>query len=191
MGPFIAFLKEDINRFISDKIGVESTYVVGANLNNIIDNRVEAADKKIIISIVSIEEDKMLKTPDNYIRSETEIIRRKPPVWLNMICLFTFYTRSSEDYEGLEMLENVVQYFQSRPCIDETTVMNFPPGLGAVRSEFISLNYEQANDLWGLFGSKYHPSVLYKFKSFKVDNAALTPGGPPVKDIRVKAMRKK
>lgn len=193
MGPFIAFLKKDLNTFIANKIGTNGDFVVAANLNNIIDDKNAAADK-IVISIVSIEEDKMLKAPDNYVKVNNEITYRKPPVWLNIICLFTFYTKDTESYQGIDMLENVVQYFQSKPRIDKISAVvpaNYPPGLEEVRAEFVSLNYEQTNDLWGLFGGKYHPSVVYKFKTIPVDNADITPGGPPIEETKVNAFHKK
>lgn len=194
MGPFIAFLKEDLNAFISNKIGASSDFVICANLNNIVEKTDNNADNKIVISIVNIEEEKMLKTPDNYVKVNHEINYRKPPVWLNIICLFTFYTRSLENYDGIDMLENVVQYFQSKPRIDKTTAVvpaNYPASLEEVRAEFVSLNYEQTNYLWGLFGGKYHPSVIYKFKTIPVDNADITPGGPPIEETMVNAFHKK
>lgn len=194
MGPFIAFLKEDLNAFISNKIGASSDFVISANLNNIVDKTDGTIDNKIVISIVNIEEEKMLKSPDNYVKVNNEINYRKPPVWLNVICLFTFYTKSLENYDGIDMLENVVQYFQSKPRIDKTTAVvpaNYPAYLEEVRAEFVSLNYEQTNYLWGLFGGKYHPSVVYKFKTIPVDNADITPGGPPIEETMVNALHKK
>jgi len=193
MRPFITFLRADLNAFISGKIGVSDDFVLCTNLNNVIDKLDGPADK-IIISIVNIEEEKMLKTPDNYVRVNNEINYRKPPVWLNIICLFTFYTKSVENYDGIDMLENVVQYFQSKPRIDKTNAVvpaNYPAALEEVRAEFISLNYEQTNYLWGLFGGKYHPSVIYKFKTIPVDNADITPGGLPILDTAVNALHKK
>ncbi|NII27617.1 DUF4255 domain-containing protein [Pseudoflavitalea sp. X16] len=194
MGPFIAFLKDDLNAFISNKIGASSDFVISANLNNIVDKTDGTIDNKIVISIVNIEEEKMLKSPDNYVKVNNEINYRKPPVWLNVICLFTFYTKSLENYDGIDMLENVVQYFQSKPRIDKTTAVvpaNYPANLEEVRAEFVSLNYEQTNYLWGLFGGKYHPSVVYKFKTIPVDNADITPGGPPIEETMVNALHKK
>jgi hypothetical protein len=55
----------------------------------------------------------------------------------------------------------------------------------------VSLNYEQSNYLWGLFGGKYHPSVVYKFKTIPVDNMDITPGGPPILDTKVETIHKK
>lgn len=193
MGPFLSFLKKDLNTFIANKVGANSEFVVCANLNNVIDKQDGTTDI-VVISIVSIEEEKMLKTPDNYVKVNNEITYRKPPIWLNIICLFTFYTKNHENYNGIDRLENVIQYFQSKPRIDKTNAVvpaNYPADLEEVRAEFVSLNYEQTNDLWGLFGGKYHPSVVYKFKTIPVDNADITPGGPPIEETMVNALHKK
>jgi hypothetical protein len=193
IGQFINFLKDDINSFISNKKGVEDNFVVFANLNNVIEST-QNSDNKIVISIVNIEEEKLIQSPDNYIKSKTEVKYKNPPVWLNFICLFTFYTRSIENYDGIDMLANVVQYFQSRPRINKITAVvpaNFPVLYDDFRAEFVSLNYEQTNYLWGLFGGKYHPSVVYKFKTIPIDNLDITPGGPPILNTQVDAVHKK
>jgi|JFJP01.1.fsa_nt_gi hypothetical protein len=193
IGQFINFLKDDINSFISSKKGVEDNFVVFANLNNVIEST-QNSDNKIVISIVNIEEEKLIQSPDNYIKSKTEVKYKNPPVWLNFICLFTFYTRSIENYDGIDMLANVVQYFQSRPRINKITAVvpaNFPVLYDDFRAEFVSLNYEQTNYLWGLFGGKYHPSVVYKFKTIPIDNLDITPGGPPILNTQVDAVHKK
>lgn len=192
ISQFINFLKVDLNSFISQKKGVEDTFVLFANLNNVIENS-QNGENKIIISIVNIEEEKLLKSPDNYIKSPTEIIYKNPPVWLNFICLFTFFTKSNENYDGIDLLNNVVQYFQSKPRLNKVTAVvpeNYPVGLDDLRAEFVSLNYEQTNYLWGLFGGKYHASVVYKFKTIPVDNLDITPGGPPILDTEVNALHK-
>ena len=170
ISQFIAFLKNDLNSFITNKKGVNENFVLFANLNNINENP-QGADNKIIISIVNIEEEKLLKSPDNYTKTATEINYKKPAVWLNFICLFTYYTKSNENYDGIDLLANVVQYFQSRPRIDKTTAVvpkHFQLCMKDFRAEFVSLNYEQTNYLWGLFGGKYHPSVIYKFKTIQL-----------------------
>lgn len=191
--PLIDFLKKDLNAFISSIKGVKDDYVLVTNLNNITEGQ-QSADKKIIISIANIEEEKMLKTPENYIRVNNEINYKKPPVWLNLICLITYYSKSSENYDGIDLLAYVVQYFQSKPRLDQMSAFvagSFPPHYEDVRVEFLSLNYEQTNYLWGLFGGKYYPSVLYKFRTIPVDHEELTPGGPAIQMTDVNALHKK
>lgn len=193
LGSLINFLKEDISAFISHKTGLGDGFVLAINLNNILPES-DGIDNKIIISIVNIEEEKILKSPDNYTKTNNEINYRKPPVWLNIICLFTFYSKSIENYTGIDMLSNVVQYFQSKPRIDRSNAViadNYPADLEELRAEFVSLNYEQTNYLWGLFGGRYHPSVIYKFRTVPIDNMDVTPGGPPISTTLVAALHKK
>lgn len=193
INDLILFIRNELDSFISNKIGTTGKFVLFTNLNNVIEKGAESS-VKIIISIVNIEEEKILKSPDNYVRKNNEINYRKPPVWLNIICLFTCYTKSTDDYTGIDMLENVVQYFQSKPRLNKSNAIvpdNYPDGIEELNTEFISLNYEQTNYLWGLFGGKYHPSVIYKFKTIPVDNADITPGGPPIQETAVSAYHKK
>lgn len=192
ISQFIDFIKNDLNLFIKNKRGIDDNLVFFSNLNNILEGST-STDNKMIVSIVNIEEEKLLQNPDNYTATRTEVTYKKPAVWLNIICLFTFNSKNKETYEGIEVLENVVQYFQSRPRLDKTTAVdpdNFPNSIENIRAEFISLNYEQTNYLWGLFGGRYQPSVIYKFKALPIDNFDETSGGPPITDTQVISKQK-
>lgn len=180
---FVNFLKDDLNLFIKNKKGIDDSLVVFANLNTIIEKGGDAATNKIVISIVNIEEERLLQNPANHSSNRNEVIYKKPAIWINVVCLFTYYSKNIDNYDGLELLENVMQYFQSKPRMDKSTVIdadNFPEMLENIRAEFVSLNYEQTNYLWGLFGGKYFPSVVYKFKALQIDNFEETAGGPPI-----------
>ncbi len=189
----INFLRQELNTFIARKKGAESVYIVFSNLNNILDNP-QAADNRLVASISHIEEEKVLKSPDNYTSSNQTITYRQPAVWINVTILFSFFTRSAENYEGIDLLVNVMQYFQSRPVLlRETALMpgNFPNGIEMIRPEIITPSWEQANNLWSLFGGKYQPSVVYRFKSLMIDNQDTEPGGLPVMTTEVKALHRK
>lgn len=194
ISQFIELIKNDLNLFIKNKKGVDASFVLFANLNNILENSDATAENKIVISIVNIEEEKLLQNPDNYIATKTSVTYKKPALWLNVICLFTFYSKDKESYQGVDLLENVVQYFQTRPRLDKNTVIDtaaFPSIIEDIRAEFVSLNYEQTNYLWGLFGGKYQPSVVYKFKALPIDNLDEIDGGPPILDTEVISKHKK
>jgi hypothetical protein len=189
---FINLLREDINAFISQKKGANGVFINFANLNNITENT-QSADNKVIASIVNIEEEKTLKSPENYVKLNNGITYKQPPIWLNIVVVFTYFTRSAENYEGIDLLGNVMQYFQSKPKLTKTNVLipaNFPANLEELRTEYLSLNYEQTNYIWGMFGGRYHPSVVYKFKAISIDNQDSTPGGPPILDVEVSAVHK-
>lgn len=192
ISQFINFINSDLNLFIKNKKGIDDDLVLFANLNNILENG-HAANNKVIISIVNIEEEKLLQNPDHYIATKTDVTYKKPAVWINFVCLFTFHSKSIDNYMGIDLLEHVVQYFQSHPRLDKTTAVNpasFPDSIENIRAEFVSLNYEQTHFLWGLFGGKYQPSVIYKFKAFPIDNLDQSPGNPPITITQVNSKHK-
>ncbi len=189
---FLNLLRDELNTFISQKKGANAVYVAAANLNNINDNT-QSADNKIIASIVCIEEEKALKTPENFIRVNNEINYKQPTVWVNVSVLFTYFTRSADNYDGLDLLGNIMQYFQSKPILTKSNVLlqaNFPANMESLRSELVTLNFDQANNLWSLFGGRYHPSVLYKFKSIAIYNQDIMQGGPPILEAEILALHK-
>ncbi len=189
----IDFLRQELNTFIIQKKGAESVYVVFSNLNNILDNP-QAADNRLVASISHIEEEKGLKSPDNHTRSNQEIIYRQPAVWINVTILFSFFTRSAENYNGIDLLVNVMQYFQSRPVLSQSRALlpaNFPAGIETIRTEMVTPSWEQANNLWSLFGGKYQPSVVYRFRSLMIDNHDSEPGGPPIMNTEIEAVHRK
>lgn len=190
IAAFVNLLREELNAFITQKKGANATYISFANFNNIQENT-QGADNKLIASIASIEEEKALKIPENFIRQNHEITYKQPPVWVNITVIFTYYTRNTENYDGIDLLSNVMQYFQSKPILTKTNVLlptNFPANLESLRSELVNLNYDQANNLWGIFGGKYYPSAVYKFKSIPIDNQDIVPGGPPILETEVEAI---
>ncbi len=194
MNSFIDFLQKELDEFIRRKkgLGAADSFVVFTNLNNINENS-NQIDNKIVASIVNIEEEAHLKTPENFIRTPTEILYRQPPVWINITCLFSFYSKSSTNYTGIQVLGQIVQYFQGHPKLDMDTVLlgdKFPEGLESVRAEFVNLNFEQANYLWSMFGGRYHPSVVYKFKSLPILDDDHKPGGPPILETQANALHK-
>lgn len=172
ISQFISFINSELNLFIKNEKGIDDDLVLFANLNNILENA-HAVDNKLIISIVSIEEEKLLPNSANYTATRTGETYKVPAIRLNLVCLFTFYSKSIDSYRGIDLLELVVQYFHNRPILNITAAVNpnsFPDSIENIRAEFVSLNYEQTNYLWGRFGGKYQPSVIYKFKSLPIDN---------------------
>ncbi len=188
----IALLRDELNSFISQKKGAAATYVVMANLNNINDS-ISSADNKIVISIANIEEERALKSPANYIRENNEISYKQPPVWINLCLLITYFSRSAENYDGIDLLNNVMQYFQAKPILTKTNIKvpaSFPQGIDQLRTELVTLNFDQANNLWSLFGGRYYPSVMYKVKSLMIDNLSISEG-PTILDTELDMKHKK
>lgn len=168
---FINFLKNDLSLFIKNSRGKDDDLVIFANLNAVIESGADT--NKLVISIVNIEEDRILKNAEPFAKNRTETHYKSPDVSINLTCLFTYYNKNDSSYEGIELLENVIQYFQSNPTLNISTASDIEDSsdkFQRIHAELQSLDFEQTNQLWNLFGGIYYPSVVYKFRGIKITN---------------------
>ncbi|GAA4160235.1 hypothetical protein GCM10022217_23980 [Chryseobacterium ginsenosidimutans] len=137
-----------------------------------------SSKSSIILSIVNIEEDKILKNQTlykNYIPSSESIEKYKNPTQnLILSLLFASYNIDQSKYaEGIDKLEVVIRYFQNKrvfywqpPNLSENI-----PGSGSYDKlifEMVSLKTDQLNQMWSYLGAKYMPSVLYQVQMISI-----------------------
>jgi hypothetical protein len=126
-----------------------------------------------ILTLVNLEEERNLKSPNNFVRINDKVEYRNPKILLNLYCLFTV-NHSSYD-TALQYLSLIIQFFQYRNYIDH---VNTPPDNGLILDqkierlivEMVSMNAEQVNHLWATLGGKYLPSVLYKVRMVPIED---------------------
>lgn len=141
---------------------------------------------KGIASLVNVEEDRISKSPQNYVRVNDQVEYRNPKVFLNLYCLFAVYHNSYET--ALQYLSYIIQFFQFRPVL---THQNSPadseprldPRIEQLVFDMVTLNFEQVNHLWGALGGKYLPSVLYKVRLVAIEDETPESLGPPITSI--------
>lgn len=139
-----------------------------------------------ILTLVNIEEERLAKSVNNYVRVGDKVEYRNPKVYLNLYCLFAV-NHSSYD-TALQYLSLIIQFFQYRPFIDHK---NTPSDNGLVLDrkvdklifDMVSLNSEQVNHLWAILGGKYLPSVLYKVRMVTIEDDAIDMIGDPITQL--------
>ncbi len=57
------------------------------------------------------------------------------------------------------------------------------PGIEKLVFELYNLSFEQLNQVWGMLGGKYYPSVLYKMRVISIDEMSIEAEGEPIKEI--------
>jgi hypothetical protein len=174
-----------ITEFLSKLITALNAVITGtpivelANIATLNDGDEFLSSKSsIILSIVNIEEDKILKNQTlykNYIPSSDSIEKYKNPAQnLILSLLFASYNIDQSKYtEGIDKLEVVIRYFQNKrvfywqfPNLSENI-----PGSGSYDKlifEMVSLKTDQLNQMWSYLGARYMPSVLYKVQMISI-----------------------
>ena len=74
-----------------------------------------------ILTLVNLEEERILKNPNNYVRINDKIEYRNPKIFLNLYCLFAV-NHSAYD-TALQYLSLIIQFFQYKTVIDHKKLL--------------------------------------------------------------------
>jgi hypothetical protein len=137
---------------------------------------------KIVITLVNVEEERILKE-QNYFKKalDDSIINLNPEIRINLSVLFTAYSTSYES--SLRILSYLLGFFQMKNVF---TPQNTPELAGFIEKatiELQTLSAEQNNHLWGYLGAKYIPSVVYRIKMLVIQEGQKKMEGPPITTI--------
>lgn len=115
------------------------------------------------ITLVNVEEEPTLRNAPVIERDGATLQRREPPVNLNLYLLFSFEFQTYE--ASLLQLSNTIGLFQEKRlynAANASAINPFPAGLLRLRFEIFNMSFEALNNLWGVMGGAYFPSIVYK-----------------------------
>lgn len=119
------------------------------------------------ITLVNIEEDRISKSPEPFTRLQNNnIVYRNPQVYLNLFLLFSVNLSSYS--ESLKQLSLIIQFFQYKNVFTPLNSPGLPDGIEKLILDLSTLSFQDMNNLWGILGSKYLPSVMYKLRLIKI-----------------------
>lgn len=172
---------------MSSKMGMlaEPRLKIG-NVSLALDNTLlgdNALTGKAILSLVNVEEDKVAKQQQNYVRSDSSTVYKSPPLYLNMYILFAVNKPEYDDC--LKWLGHIMQFFQHQQVFTPITHPGLDPKIPRIVVDLFSLNFEQVNHLWSTLGGKYMPSVLYKIRQVSVDENLVVSESGFIKTIQL------
>jgi hypothetical protein len=169
------FLSEELNGYLSQKLGVTTDQrLVLGNIGKVSDNDTSGTNTltgKAILSLINVEEDRITKQQDHYLKSDTQVTYKNPPLYLNLYVLFAI---NRTDYsDSLKWLAYIIQFFQQQHVFTPTSNPNLDGRIQKLIVDLYNLNFEQINQLWSVIGGKYLPSVVYKIRQVVIDENAI------------------
>lgn len=150
-------------------------------------NSFSAFQNGIILSLVNIEEDKILKNPENFIRRNNQIFYKNSIQHFNLTLLFAAYNQenTSDTYiSALFNLEAVIRFFQQKSVFSAENTTGLDPGIDKIILDMVSLNIEQTHQLWSSLGGHYMPSVIFRMRLISIEEVQETPG-TVIKEIQL------
>lgn len=167
MDQVLKFLANQLDSYLQRQQSNNSRNVVLGNVSLIGTNEENGnLNNQVIISLVNVEEDRISRPVNNYVKvaqqNIPQVIYKNPPVFLNLDILFTAYY---SDYQSsLLFLSYIIKFFQYQNVFTTLNAPDLPQQIDEVIFDLKTLSLQDLNNLWGILGSKYIPSVMYKVR---------------------------
>ncbi len=183
-------IKSDVQSFLNlkDPDNLATCSVVLSNLLNqegkleFSESNGDSTDHYLVMTLVNVAQETHLKPPARPREiADDKLGMENPEININLFVLFTAH--SSQYETALDILSNVIGFFQSKSYFDSGNTPSLPSNVERVAVDIQSLTFEQSNYLWGLMGAKYMPSVLYKLRTLSISERQLSDIGSPITKI--------
>ena len=184
----LGFLCDELNIYLRAKLGLgpNEIAVVLYNISHIGDGAQggpNAPAANAFLSLVNIEEDRIIKQQDNFVRNANGVTYKSPKLYLNLYILFS--VNDAAYNEALKKLSFIIQFFQYRNVFDPINNPGLDERIEKLMVDMCSLSFEQLNHLWGTQGGKYMPSVLYKVRQVVINEDAAMSSAGFIKEIQL------
>lgn len=181
----IADAIEFIRKEVRNHLGVSDEEVIINTLRTLSE---DAAPSGVFISLVNVQEETALRNTPHVERRNGQLLQVEPAVYLNLYLLFAFKFLSYNT--SLIHLSRTVELFQLKSWFSAETqtapgAIDFPNALEKLLCEMVNMNFEELNNLWGVLGGSYFPSVVYKVRMVKVQSTTVKPA-PEFKILTLK-----
>ncbi|MGZ3751832.1 MAG: DUF4255 domain-containing protein [Mucilaginibacter sp.] len=186
----LTFLNTQLDSYLRIKLDVTNSNPF-IQLANIAWNDTEAAGggngnntpSNAFITLVNIEEDRISKSPENYVRQDNSTIYKNPRIYLNLYVLFA--VNLSSYTESLKRLSYIIQFFQYQSVFTPLSSPGLPVGVEKLILDLSTLSFQDMNNLWGILGSKYLPSVMYKMRLISISEEFVQGDAPLLHQINI------
>lgn len=126
----------------------------------------------ILLTLVNVEEEKVLKSQTPYIKeSNGSISKINPEIKINLSVLFSANFSHKNYDQALKYLSGILRFFQARNVFDHQNSPTLDPEIDKLILELITPSFEQLNHMWGFLGAKYMPSVMYKVRMLTIQES--------------------
>lgn len=186
----LQFIADELNKYLIVRQVVSSDLprVVLGNAARAYDTEAppsgaEPIANRAIISLVNVEEDRVSKQQENYVKTDSGTRYKNPPLKLNLYMLIS--VNRNNYAQSLTWLGHIMQFFQFQNVFTPITHPALDSRIKKLLVELHSLNFEQVNHLWSTLGGKYLPSVMYKVRQVTLDEDLTVSEGGFIKEIEM------
>ena len=158
----LKYIANDLDRFLKMRYDSQESRVV---LGNIVDqdNSVPEGNRnKIILTLISLEQESHRQRAVNYIDTQEGKVRTQPALSFNLDIMFSALFNQYE--EALKFLSDTIYFFQAKPVFNKENSPGLSPLFELLTLEVTKLTSSETYNLWASLGTKYIPSIPFKLR---------------------------
>lgn len=170
----LEYLKGRMDQSIKNVFELSDDLVVVSPPADLDGTKSPKIQNKILIFISNIEKDSFSKSyrPENIHNSNRSTISSKP-LFITMTVTIAANFATSHYTDGLKVLSHLLAFFNRHNSFTRQNSPDLPRDIEQINMELESIPGEQLNHMWGIFGSHYLPSCIYRVRALIPDSEAI------------------
>lgn len=168
------YLKERMNQSIKNTFELSTDLVIVSPPTDLDGSRTDKIQNKILIFISNIEKDvfsKSLRQDSNLGGSRTALSSK--PLFITLTVTVAANFTTSHYADGLKVLSHLLAFFNRHNSFTRQNSPDLPQNIEQINMELESIPGEQLNHMWGIFGSHYLPSCIYRVRALVPDSESI------------------
>lgn len=166
---------------IRDHLGLADSEISLGHLHTLNDS----SNAGVRLALVNVTEESTLRnTPHSQRGPSGQVEYREPPLYLNVFLAVAFDFGNYQT--DLIRLSETLELFQATRFFDQHSARAanpFPSTLQRLILDLYSADLEQLNQLWGIMGGSYFPSLIYQLRLLRIQ------GKDPIAGPRVTSLQ--
>lgn len=165
IGASLQYLAMRLNLHLRQEMSVREDLVVVSKMLENDGKEYEDSVNKLNIFLVNMERDSMMQNHSVPEVSGDRAVVPPKMVFLNLYFVIAANFKGRNYLDSLRYLSKTVGFFMDHSFFDRSNSPDLPEGLEKIAIDMENLNMQELNNLWGMVGAKYVPSVVYRLKT--------------------------
>lgn len=170
----LLFIANHLNKNLKLTYGLTEDMAIPGSLINLDGSVTNTIENKIILSIINLEQEKVVKHSGEFISSTGgKYGRVNPPIFLNLYLLISANYNAENYLEALKMLSAIIKFFQSSAVFTSSAYPDLDSSIERLTFEVYNIPVRELSHIWSGIGAKYVPSIVYKVRMIGVQGGQI------------------
>lgn len=169
-----------LNQSIKNTFGINEDIVLLASPAEASGAQTQNTQNKILLFVSHLERDSFTQKMNTGGRPGGSITLTNKPLYLNITTVLAASFTGSNYSDGLKLLSHLLAFCHRNSLFTHYNSPDLPNLIDQIAMEMDVLSLEQVNHIWGMMGSHYLPSAVYRIRAMVPDSETVLSQSEPL-----------